>query len=638
MTELGGENSERLLLGGLLADLSVEHYDWVSGGDKGNPDTSTTMARFERFLHRLDVLFMDGMILRLPESYTGVTLKFLEETSYYHFGKRVQCFGLGNMKEDAAAQGVVRATLRRVQQAIANMKELGKVYRPFTSWFQAFEAFALPSPLSAASAEAEQEACRASLERIAGAAKLPFAEAFDDWKLLLARAEVFNKTGATTREAWGRASAEFPELQRGRDLVECYLIWKTSTGNVERRFREYKEFADTGRAQLLDTTTESCMVALQGPPSKLLNAWINEMRAPAPAADAARGQRKYLAQVQTLHDQRHGHTRTWKAGQRAQRRDAGVSRPASSNGPETEASFARKRKAAIDGIVQASPEQRARVMTGMDWLRQGTPTPSEATAACAARVQKRAADEEERHLRGEARAAKARKKLQARVIRPQVKQRSAGHVSELPSVPAGVALVRDRDQGAASLARRLHFSCTNDPAEFVRLVVAASATRHKHGHLALAPVAENSDFATCARVVAVLLGTYFADARDFVEKGKTSGCQYIGQWKRQTATYKLALSPELTRRFPTLPAVLRAVAAAPNSAFEFHSEDGIKKLYKKEIKQHPRLAKNLCVLATEAERDAAAEKVRPVYQLRMGFYRMFSLARESAVCPGFKDD
>jgi hypothetical protein len=57
LTELGGEKSSRLLLGALLANLAVEHYNWVAGGDKANPDTSTTMARFNSFLRRLDVLF-----------------------------------------------------------------------------------------------------------------------------------------------------------------------------------------------------------------------------------------------------------------------------------------------------------------------------------------------------------------------------------------------------------------------------------------------------------------------------------------------------------------------------------------------------------------------------------------------------
>ena len=37
LKELGGSNSRRLVLGGLLADLSAEHYIWVAKG-------MTTMA------------------------------------------------------------------------------------------------------------------------------------------------------------------------------------------------------------------------------------------------------------------------------------------------------------------------------------------------------------------------------------------------------------------------------------------------------------------------------------------------------------------------------------------------------------------------------------------------------------------
>ena len=58
LTQLGGEFSSRLLLAGLLADLAVEHYNWVAGGDKSNPDGSSVMIRFQRFTQRLRVLFM----------------------------------------------------------------------------------------------------------------------------------------------------------------------------------------------------------------------------------------------------------------------------------------------------------------------------------------------------------------------------------------------------------------------------------------------------------------------------------------------------------------------------------------------------------------------------------------------------
>ena len=55
LASLGGQNSTRLLLGGLLADLSAEHYSWVATGDLANPDAATVMERRDRFYNRLDL-------------------------------------------------------------------------------------------------------------------------------------------------------------------------------------------------------------------------------------------------------------------------------------------------------------------------------------------------------------------------------------------------------------------------------------------------------------------------------------------------------------------------------------------------------------------------------------------------------
>ena len=38
-----------------------------------------------------------------------------------------------------------------------------------------------------------------------------------------------------------RAAEEFPEFEAGRELVELFLVWKTSTGNLERRFQSLAE-------------------------------------------------------------------------------------------------------------------------------------------------------------------------------------------------------------------------------------------------------------------------------------------------------------------------------------------------------------------------------------------------------------
>ena len=143
---LGGENSSRLLLGCLLADLCAEHYSWVATGDKSNPDAATVQARAAAFVSRLDTLFGEGTILGIPCTYTGVTLKFLRETSRYPCGASVQTVGLGDWTTEPRARKAVKAALRRVQTIVANMKENMKLYRPEHSWLHAFTAFRLPSP------------------------------------------------------------------------------------------------------------------------------------------------------------------------------------------------------------------------------------------------------------------------------------------------------------------------------------------------------------------------------------------------------------------------------------------------------------------------------------------------------------
>ena len=138
--ELGGEHSSRLVLGGLLADLSAEHYSWVATGDKRNPDTTTVHSRAEAFLDRLHQLFTKGMILTLPDTYTGVTLKFLRETSYYRVGGGVQTVGIGDWEKEGNARNIIKEELARAQAIVANMKECMNVYRPEQSWIKDFHS------------------------------------------------------------------------------------------------------------------------------------------------------------------------------------------------------------------------------------------------------------------------------------------------------------------------------------------------------------------------------------------------------------------------------------------------------------------------------------------------------------------
>jgi hypothetical protein len=271
-------------------------------------------------------------------------------------------------------------------------------------------------------------------------------------------------------------------------------------------------------------------------------------------------------------------------------------------------------------------------MSGLEWLRDES-TPTAPTAEFAARVQKRAAVEDNRNLQAQERAAKARKKLLERVVKPNIQARRARDLDDLPRIPPGVALVREKDREAMDLARKLHFTCTNDPVEFVRKVVAGSAATSK-GHLVLVPVSENSDFGICGRTAARLLGAYWADASDFVKKGRKCGIQYLKQWNNATSTYRIAVSVALAEEFPTLPALFQALAAASGSSFELYSERRLRKIYKSEVRKKPRISQHMCVLATESERDAAHEEVRPLYKLRVDFYSRFTQVRARAICPG----
>ena len=89
LQELGGVNAPGLLLGGMLTDISVEHYQWVAGGDKNDPDPTTVSDRAKLFLQRLGVLFHQGEILTLEETYTGEVLRFLRQGRVVHYGQQV---------------------------------------------------------------------------------------------------------------------------------------------------------------------------------------------------------------------------------------------------------------------------------------------------------------------------------------------------------------------------------------------------------------------------------------------------------------------------------------------------------------------------------------------------------------------
>ena len=184
----------------------------------------------------------------------------------------------------------------------------------------------------------------------------------------------------------------FQSLVDGRKLVELFLAWKTSTGNLERRFRSVGEVDTPQRSSILDGTVETIMLASQAPPSAHLIA-------------LSRGderQTSYLSQLQVWHERLSPVARETTV-KRKQRRDAGVSRvsgPASagpvaaSAAPVTEAAFGRKREAAIANAVASSQAKRICVAPDMNWVQRADDPEMTPAPMCVEDVAKRVKQQE----------------------------------------------------------------------------------------------------------------------------------------------------------------------------------------------------------------------------------------------------
>ena len=647
LAELGGQNSSRLVLGGLLADLSAEHYTWVASGDKGHPDATTVYSRADAFVERLDTLFTKGLILSLPDTYTGATLKFLQNTSYYKLGASVQTIGIGDWETDESARWIIKNALGRVQVVVANMKEYMTLYRAEHSWLYAFTAFRLPSPLSGSDqmgrpARTEVEG---SLRRICREAKLPEEQTLREFKQLLPRAEKLSSNGVDPRAAWGRASAEWPELSSGRRLAELFLIWKTASGNLERRFRRFRETRCPQRAKMLDISVENILLVEQAPPSKMLRASCSSFAGARGSLDQA-GRNPYIEHIAKLHLKIHG-----KAKQRIrhqERRDAGISRgPASGNlGPETEAAFGRKRAAAITDAVEASPSKRARMIrnahiglsqVAQEAAEESLQNPVAASAAAVSRVAKRAVSAKDCNLRGAQAAADARAKREQKVVQSSTRPRQGLDAHLAPTRRAGIMLVCLNDVKARNRGRKLHFQLVSDPLVFVAKVAQAPASA-MIGHVVIAPPAD-TDYAISATIAAALMGCFVATPPDFLKSGVSPpGIMYKEKYKTSAQSYHVAVSAALAEEMPTLAHLLRAIAQAPGSCFRFYlSERKLFKFFSQTLKTAPgapRIKQRAFVLSKKDDRESAKKKYRELYINPRNFILSFA-ALERAVCPGF---
>ena len=553
---------------------------------------------------------------------------------------------LGDYKTEAV-RGIVEASLRRVQTIVANVKENMKLYRAEHSWLHAFTAFRLPSPLSATDAagatEAEAGAC---LKRICREAFLPPKEAIAQLGQLLKRAEWHHqRDGCTTRQAWGRAAAEWPELHIGRRLVELFLIWKTSSGNLERRFRRFAEVHCPERARLLDTSVEDLSMVDQAPSSKLLRMWLEqqERSEPGEAHGLQSSARRWFQRVLRLHERVQGPTGERRP--KAARRDKGIERELRPDG-DTEAAFGRKRAAAIDAIVAASPSKRRRILAdGAPVLaalaRETAQGRGEdrviAAATVSAAVAKREGKARERYLGGAKAAAKARSAREKKVLRSPTPG-PAGRDADLATAPprSGIMLVRMRDQEARRKARRLSLKLVRDPLEFLgRLGKQNTKAARERGNVVLVAAAD-SDFAIAAQIAAAFVGAFFTTPIDFSRQDSPRGIQYTEKLRSSTTTYHVAVTADLQADLPTLPHLLRSLAQSPSGCVKFYLKpEKLCKFFKKHAKGAPRLALRCCVLCRPGEERDVEKGCQQLYQSPSNWVLPFD-ASVKALCPGTK--
>ena len=110
------------------------------------------------------------------------------------------------------------------------------------------------------------------------------------WERLLPQVEALQQSGQSTCEACGQVAGEFPEFGAGCQLVELFLVWQTSTGNLGRCFRSLGEVDTPQRYLISDGIVETILLASQVPPSAHLITLFRgcaEEKLPLPATGVA---------------------------------------------------------------------------------------------------------------------------------------------------------------------------------------------------------------------------------------------------------------------------------------------------------------------------------------------------------------
>lgn len=134
----------RLMLAGMLADLTHEHFNIVKATDCSDPDPTAVNPVLRTFQDRVRVLFLEGHIMApaLTDSFTGQIREFLRGAPILYAKNLVFLFAL---PADTRAE---HEPLERMRAISKNVLACLEAALPPTAWQRCFSSFALPWPTS----------------------------------------------------------------------------------------------------------------------------------------------------------------------------------------------------------------------------------------------------------------------------------------------------------------------------------------------------------------------------------------------------------------------------------------------------------------------------------------------------------
>ena len=114
----------RLMIAGMLADLTVEHQACVRQTDTADPDPADLPFQLHKFESRIDLLFMQGHVMKMEHSFTSQISKFLREPSLLLVKKYAILFARPDRtQEDAIFEPLQRMRSSRVVQPDPPMED-----------------------------------------------------------------------------------------------------------------------------------------------------------------------------------------------------------------------------------------------------------------------------------------------------------------------------------------------------------------------------------------------------------------------------------------------------------------------------------------------------------------------------------